>query len=224
MGEQGQLGGAQLGRGGERVFVNAGNGNLVLQHRDEFLAANGLPLNLLRTYNSQGQSGDSGNWRLGYSRQIRGLSGAANAAGSTVHRIAEDGSDTLYAFDAGSGRYLSQHSAGVDDSLAFDGQRWTWTAGDSGQQESYDANGRLLQARDPRRPGHRPRLQRRRPTGQPQQRQRRDAVHRLRRRRQPQPVAHRVPGRPEPPHPDPHPLRLRQRQSSDQRQHRPHAH
>ncbi|OHX13374.1 hypothetical protein BI347_07510 [Chromobacterium sphagni] len=148
MGEQGQLGGAQLGRGGERVFVNAGNGNLVLQHRDEFLAANGLPLNLLRTYNSQGQSGDSGNWRLGYSRQIRGLSGAANAAGSTVHRIAEDGSDTLYAFDAGSGRYLSQHSAGVDDSLAFDGQRWTWTAGDSGQQESYDANGRLLQARD----------------------------------------------------------------------------
>ena len=150
LGGQGQLGTAAFGRGGERVYVNAGNGNLILQHRDEFLAANGLPLDLLRTYNSQGQSGGANNWRLGYSRQITGLTGAVNSAGSTVRRIAEDGSDTLYAFDAGRGLYVAQRSAGADDTLSFDaaGQRWTWTDGASLQQERYDANGRLLQTLD----------------------------------------------------------------------------
>ncbi|QND90071.1 RHS repeat/ LysM domain-containing protein [Chromobacterium vaccinii] len=148
LGAPGQLGAAAFGRGGERVYVNAGNGNLILQHQDEFLAG-GLPLGLIRTYNSQGQGGDAGNWRLGYSRQVTGLQGALNTAGSSVHRIAEDGSDTLYAYDAGRGLYVSQRSdGGADDTLRGDAQGWTWTDGASQAQERYDAGGRLQQTRD----------------------------------------------------------------------------
>ncbi|WP_225548412.1 DUF6531 domain-containing protein [Chromobacterium violaceum] len=107
LGASGPLGAAAFGRGGERVYVNAGNGNLILQHQDEFLAG-GLPLGLIRTYNSQG------------------LSGALNTAGSSVHRLAEDSSDTLYAYDAARGLYVSQRSdSGADDTLRGDAQGWT---------------------------------------------------------------------------------------------------
>ncbi|MEO4031026.1 DUF6531 domain-containing protein, partial [Chromobacterium vaccinii] len=147
LGAQGLLGTAAFGRGGERVYVNAGNGNLILQHQDEFLAG-GLPLGLIRTYNSQGLGGDAGNWRLGYSRQVTGLSGQANAAGSSVRRIAEDGSEILYRYDVPQGRYLAQREIDATDTLQWDGQIWTWTDGASQAQERYDAGGRLQQTRD----------------------------------------------------------------------------
>ncbi|QOD81731.1 RHS repeat domain-containing protein [Chromobacterium haemolyticum] len=150
LGGQGQLGEAAFGRGGERVYVNAGNGNLVLQRRDEFLAGNGLPIQLLRTYNSQGRGGDAGNWRLGYSRQLFDFSGAPGSAGSQLRRQAEDGSDTLYRYDAARGLYLAQGGAGAEDTARWDGQAWTWTDGDSRSQERYDGAGRLqqVQSRD----------------------------------------------------------------------------
>ncbi|MCD4498302.1 LysM peptidoglycan-binding domain-containing protein [Chromobacterium vaccinii] len=145
LGGRGQLGTPEQGRGGEQVIVNASNGNLILQHRDEYLAAAGLPVGFLRTYNSQGGGDGAGNWRLGYSRQIAGLSGVAGSAGSTVHRIAEDGSDTLYAYDAARGSYVSQYSSSADDTLRWDGQGWTWIDGQSQASERYDAQGRLQQ-------------------------------------------------------------------------------
>ncbi|PTU63412.1 RHS repeat domain-containing protein, partial [Chromobacterium haemolyticum] len=150
LGGQGQLGEAAFGRGGERVYVNAGNGNLVLQRRDEFLAGNGLPIQLLRTYNSQGRGGDAGNWRLGYSRQLFDFNGAPGSAGSQLRRQAEDGSDTLYRYDTARGLYLAQGGAGAEDTVRWDGQAWTWTDGDSRSQERYDGAGRLqqVQSRD----------------------------------------------------------------------------
>ncbi|OQS31727.1 LysM peptidoglycan-binding domain-containing protein, partial [Chromobacterium haemolyticum] len=150
LGGQGQLGEAAFGRGGERVYVNAGNGNLVLQRRDEFLAGNGLPIQLVRTYNSQGQGGDAGNWRLGYSRQLFDFNGAPGSAGSQLRRQAEDGSDTLYRYDAARGVYLAQGGVGAEDTVRWDGQGWTWTDGDSQSQERYDSAGRLrqVQSRD----------------------------------------------------------------------------
>src|SRR5262249_26335778 len=78
----------------------------------------------------------------------------ANAAGSTVKRVAEDGSESTYAFDAASGKYASTDGAGAFDTLTFDAtaQIWTWTDGDSQVTERYDAangnGGRLVQVTD----------------------------------------------------------------------------
>ncbi|MCS3806987.1 DUF4214 domain-containing protein, partial [Chromobacterium alkanivorans] len=153
LGRQGQLGEAAFGRNGEKVYVNAGNGNLLLQQRDEFLKSAGLDLSLLRTYNSQGRvEGGSGVWRLGVARQVTGLQGGFNQAGSSVRRIGEDGSSALYRYDAGRQAYIGQDGEGADDLLRYDAvrQQWTWTDGATQLSETYDAaaGGRLLLQRD----------------------------------------------------------------------------
>src|SRR4051812_26400609 len=94
LGAQGALGQPAQGRAGERVYVNAATGNLVVQNRDELVAGRGPDLSLLRTYNSQGLLNDDNgdNWRLGVYRKVYNLAGTVNTAGSTVTRAAEDGS------------------------------------------------------------------------------------------------------------------------------------
>jgi hypothetical protein len=44
----------QIGRGNDRVFINATNGNLLIQAHDDTLWAHGLDLALIRRYNSRG--------------------------------------------------------------------------------------------------------------------------------------------------------------------------
>src|SRR5438105_2257796 len=68
------------GRNGERVIVNAANGNLIIQDQDERLSALGLDLNLTRTYNSQGQyDGDNGdNWQIGVYQRLYKQTGTIN--------------------------------------------------------------------------------------------------------------------------------------------------
>jgi large repetitive protein len=65
-GANGEWGQAVQGRAGERITVNAANGNLVIQNQDGQLAGIGADIALLRTYNSQGGwDGDNGDaWRL----------------------------------------------------------------------------------------------------------------------------------------------------------------
>ncbi|HVZ42674.1 MAG TPA: hypothetical protein VHA82_02605, partial [Ramlibacter sp.] len=69
--EQGTAGSAGTGRSGEQVYVNASNGNLVVQDRDEKLASRGVDLVALRTYNSEGKivGGHADAWALGSMRE-----------------------------------------------------------------------------------------------------------------------------------------------------------
>ena len=59
LGGYGPKGVASLGQGGESVYVNAANGNLVLRQSDGFLADIGFGLDLFQTYNSRGENNSS---------------------------------------------------------------------------------------------------------------------------------------------------------------------
>ncbi|HET7866751.1 MAG TPA: DUF6531 domain-containing protein, partial [Burkholderiaceae bacterium] len=137
VGAAGELGQGDLGRAGERITVNAANGNLVIQNQDGQVAGIGADIALLRTYNSQGGwDGDNGDaWRLGYYRRISGLTGTLNAAGSTLCRTDADGFESSYAWR--DGRYVSTDGAGAYDSLTVAGGVATWTDGDTGLAETY---------------------------------------------------------------------------------------
>src|SRR5689334_1229481 len=148
------LGQASQGRAGERVYVNAATGNLVVQNQDEFVLGRGPDLALLRTYNSQGQFQDDNadNWRLGFYRKVYNLTGTVNTAGSTITRVAEDGSESVYTYDTTLAKYVSHDGSGSYDTLAYDGssQTWTWTDGNTRLSERYDGanGGRLTQVLD----------------------------------------------------------------------------
>ncbi|ALN89264.1 hypothetical protein [Lysobacter gummosus] len=151
LGGRGQVGSAGFGKSGEQVFVNAATGNLILRDRDQWLLGRGVDAELYRAYNSQAQLvGEA--WRSGTSKQVNGLTGTVNTAGSTVTRTDWDGSRTTYAWDTARSLYVATSGAGTRDTLAWDGgtQRWTWTQGGSQLIERYDAtkNGRLFESVD----------------------------------------------------------------------------
>ena len=93
LGTAGKTGNALEGRGNEAVYVNAATGNVILQKRDEWLAGLGTDISVLRTYNSQGQfTDDNGdNWRLGFSRNVTGLTGTARADRCPPEALPGDG-------------------------------------------------------------------------------------------------------------------------------------
>src|SRR5262245_32925563 len=154
LGAQGARGSPAQERAAERVHVNAATGNLVVQNRDELVLGRGPDLSLVRTYNSRGLLNDDNgdNWRLGIYRRVFGLTGTANTAGSTVTRTDADGADAIYTYSASLGKYVSTEGEGPYDTLAFDSatQTWTFTDGDSGVIERYDAanGGRITQLLD----------------------------------------------------------------------------
>ena len=152
LGAAGELGRAQYGRNGERVTINAANGNLVIQDGDEHLVGLGQNLDVLRTYNSlaawDGDNGDG--WRIGYYRRVQ-----FDAAANVVKRIESDGGESTYAA-IGNGQYRSTDGAGQFDVVSFDAttRTWTWVDGDTGSSETYresavnDGNFLLREIRD----------------------------------------------------------------------------
>jgi YD repeat-containing protein len=154
LGAQGQVGIAAHGRAGERFYVNAATGNLYIQGQDEVLLGRGPDAALLRTYNSQGLLNDDNgdNWRLGLYRKVYGLTGSVNTAGSTVRRVDADGSEAVYGYDTGLGKYVSTAGSGAYDTLSYSAgsQTWTWDDGESTLAETYDGvnGGRLTAVTD----------------------------------------------------------------------------
>jgi hypothetical protein len=137
VGENGELGQGSVGRAGERLTVNAANGNLVVQNQDGLLVGIGPDVGLLRTYNSQGGwDGDNNDaWRVGFYRRIAGLTGTLNTAGSMLRRVEADGNEALFTFR--DGRYVGTDGAGAYDTLVVTASTATWTDGDSGLTETY---------------------------------------------------------------------------------------
>jgi YD repeat-containing protein len=137
----------------QQIYANTSTGNLVIQQRDELLAALGLDLSLVRTYNSQGLMDDDNgdNWRLGIHQRVYGLTGTVNTAGSTVRKVFGDGADILYTYNTTLARYVSTDGDGAHDTLAWNTgtSQWTWTDGSDRNTETYDSTGRLISARDP---------------------------------------------------------------------------
>mgnify|MGYP001042125520 CR=1 FL=1 len=147
---QGPGGQAVTGQGGVAQYFNAATGNLTLQNADEGLIFDGLPLAVLRTYNSQGQLTGNQGWLFGFSRSIGGLTGTLGAIGSTVTRAGDDGSMVTYVYDAARGLYASSGQSGTEDTLTWNASSstWTWTDGTSRQQETYNASGVLTELSD----------------------------------------------------------------------------
>ncbi|MES2937303.1 MAG: DUF2235 domain-containing protein [Pseudomonadota bacterium] len=143
LGERGQFGTASLGQAGEQSFVNVATGNLVLQDRDDVLAAPGIQVDALRTYNSLGLLDDDNgdNWSTGAFQKNGNLqlTGTPNTAGSTVTRTARDGAQATYLWSAAGQNYLGTAGDGAHDTIAYDSasQTFTWTDGSSGATEQY---------------------------------------------------------------------------------------
>ncbi|KGB98446.1 LysM peptidoglycan-binding domain-containing protein [Burkholderia cepacia] len=153
LGGRGQIGSASFGQTGEQIYVNAANGNLVIQDRDQLLLGQGVNSAIYRAYNSLGQlPGD--NWRPGGTRTVDGLTGSVNTAESTVTLTDWDGSTIRYTYDATRKLYVatSSVSTGVRPTLSFDAaaNAWNWRDGASQITEIYDAShgGRLTSSRD----------------------------------------------------------------------------
>ncbi|WUR12420.1 DUF4214 domain-containing protein [[Empedobacter] haloabium] len=149
LGSAGLFGNSTHGATKEAVYVNAANGNLVINDRDEWLVSLGVDVALTRTYNSQGNlsTGAGSNWMTGPAKRIESLTGTLNKAGSTVTRIDSDGSSQLYTYDAAAKVYRSTDGDGAHDTLLGDATGWTWL-GDrrdrNGVYERYDLAGRII--------------------------------------------------------------------------------
>ena len=160
------LGQAATGRAHENAYVNAANGNLVIQNIDEMLFGVGPDAIIARTYNSQGSGTDDNgdNWRASIQRVVSGLTGTVNTSGSTITRTDWDGSEDVYTYDTTLGIYVFKGDGNADntigaepaaldggvlqangnayDTLSFSGTTWTWRDGNSRLTETYDsANG-----------------------------------------------------------------------------------
>ena len=113
----GAFGLAALGRAGDAIFVNAANGNLIVNNRDEILIGRGPDAFISRTYNSLGGfDGDNGDqFRISAVLRVHTLVGALGASGSKVTRTGADGNETVFNYNASKSAYVSTDGDGAYD-------------------------------------------------------------------------------------------------------------
>ncbi len=158
LGPQDFTGSAAHGRNGQGVYVNAANGNLVVQGLEANVATAGADVQGLRTYNSQGllddDSGVGGdNWSNGYFLQPLRLVGTYGEPGSEIHLTGRDGAVAKFAWKEEYGFYLTTEGDGPHDNIALnaEGTLYTWRDGATGAHRRYEADGlhRLVSTGDP---------------------------------------------------------------------------
>ncbi len=152
LGNSGGTGVAQSGQGGDAAYVNAATGNLVIQGLEETLTGQGGELPLYLSYNSQGQLtlGNTNDWQLSADRQVFGLTGTLNTAGSTVSKLFGDGSQVVYTYNTAVGAYVAKDGSLANDTLSWSaaGSTWTWTDGATRGTETYNSAGQLTRSAD----------------------------------------------------------------------------
>jgi hypothetical protein len=144
IGPTGVLSRSACGQGFGRAFVNAVNGNLVLQARDAELAGRGSDLFATRTYNSQAADGGAGavSWRWGYVQEVR-FEGPGTPdqpdAGAVVVRTHADGHETRHEWDPQRSVFVAAEGSRARDTLRYDtdAREWVWTDGATRLVERY---------------------------------------------------------------------------------------
>jgi YD repeat-containing protein len=153
LGARGTLNDPKLGQKGAQVFVNAANGNLLVDTQDSLLTGLGINAPIHRVYNSQGQfAGQADDWSVSLQRQITLASGSVNVVGSTIVRSDWDGSRITFTYDADKQAYIGRGASGATEQVTFSSSsnQWSWSSADRSMTETYDASasGRLVSASD----------------------------------------------------------------------------
>lgn len=143
LGNYGPIGSAALGQGGESVYINAANGNMVIRQSDGFLADAGFGLNVLQTYNSRGDGGS--NWFFNVQSRLE-ISGEINKAGSSITRIGGDGHKSRFIFDAQQQTYLPVEGGTLR--LTYKQNAWIFQEGNEKTSSLYNKQGQLTAIRD----------------------------------------------------------------------------
>lgn len=143
LGNYGPKGTAALGQGGESVYVNAANGNMVIRQSDGFLADAGFGLDLFQTYNSRGDGGS--NWFFNVQSRLE-ISGEINKIGSSIIRIGGDGHRSRFIFDEKKQTYLP--SEGGTSRLTFKQNAWIFQQGNDKTSSFYNKQGQLTTISD----------------------------------------------------------------------------
>lgn len=143
LGNYGSKGTAALGQGGESVYVNAANGNLILRQSDGFLADQGFGLDLFQTYNSRGEHG--GSWCFNVQSRLE-LHGSANQEGSYLIRVTEDGHRSCFIWDKAHQQYRPEEGGTARLTLSQNG--WNYHEGNAKATYHYDLSGALTRISD----------------------------------------------------------------------------
>ncbi|HYD38550.1 MAG TPA: hypothetical protein VEA60_13115, partial [Allosphingosinicella sp.] len=129
------IGSSAMGRGSDKILLNAANGNLVVDRSDEVLIGRGPDAEVSLTYNSQGDPAFA--WSLGAYRVLYGLTGTANTSGSTIRRTDRDTHVRVYSYDAQRNAYVNSEGTGAQDVVRYVNGTWSWSDSDSGITETY---------------------------------------------------------------------------------------
>ncbi|MET0963467.1 MAG: DUF6531 domain-containing protein [Noviherbaspirillum sp.] len=87
----------------QSAYINAANGNLLIQEQDVMLTSRGEDFRLVRTYNSRGRLGRADNWGCTWSTGITLGKHADKVGGKTVDAyevVYGDGSARHFDYDA----------------------------------------------------------------------------------------------------------------------------
>ena len=145
LGPEGQAGySSNVGLFGENVYVNAANGNLVVERTDEYLAGVGLDDDLTSVYNSltppTGGAGYGANqgWQTGDSATVWGLSGSYGTSGSSVYFTGSDGTIYTYNWNATDSAYVCTQAGNAANRLTLSGSTWDLWNGQTDVNSYFD--------------------------------------------------------------------------------------